>query len=297
MRLIASVVLTLSIVCLPFTGIAHADELPRQINVWPGKAPGTPENPPEEKWTKQHVTNVSIPTLTVYRPAKDKDTGVVIIVCPGGGYRALMMDYEGEDMARWFNTIGITGVVLKYRVPAPEGTPRHLPALQDAQRTISFVRANAKEWNIDPTRIGICGFSAGGHLACAASTNYEKRAYDAIDDIDKVSCRPDFQIPIYPGGMLEKTADGKNTDKLSDTIHVTKDTPPCFLAMANDDRGGSENAIIYYLALKHAGVKTDLHIYTLGGHGFGIKPTTNPVATWPMRCEEWMKSVGILKAK
>jgi acetyl esterase/lipase len=239
------------------------------------------------------VTNVSKPTLEVLRPAKDKDTGVAFIVCPGGGYKNLMMDYEGEDVARWLNTIGITGIVLKYRVPAPGGTPKFEPALQDAQRSISLVRSKAKEWGLKEDRIGMLGFSAGGHLAAAASTNFDKRSYPAADDIDKVSCRPDFAVVVYPGGAIEKNADG-TTSGLSPEIRVSAQTPRTFIAQANDDRVNSENAVYLYLALKRAGVPAELHIYATGGHGFGIRPSTQPCATWTDRCAEWMKSQGIL---
>ncbi len=244
---------------------------------------------------QEKVTNVTHPTLEIYRPAKDHDTGVSIIVCPGGGYKALMMGYEGEDAARWLNTIGITGIVLKYRVPAPEGTPKWLPALQDAQRSISLVRSNAREWGLSADHIGILGFSAGGHLSAAASTNFDKRAYEPIDAVDQVSCRPDFAIVIYPGGIIEKKQDGVVSGTLSPEIRVTKETPPAFIAMANNDPVNSENAVYYYLALKQAGVKADLHVYALGGHGFGLRPTSLPSSTWPDRCAEWMRSMGIMK--
>jgi acetyl esterase/lipase len=267
--------------------------------IWPGVAPGEAGRTLEEKWEQnkpgekpfKKVTNVTKPTMTVYRPAAEKDTGVAIVVCPGGGYKALMMDYEAEDVARWLNTIGVSGIVLKYRVPAPEGTPRHLPALQDAQRTIGIVRSHAKEWGIDPRRIGILGFSAGGHLACAASTNYEKRAYEAIDAAaDRVSCRPDFAVVVYPGGALNKGKDG-----LAEELHVTAQTPPAFIVQANDDRVNSENSVFYYLALKRAGVATELHIYAEGGHGFAIRASDKPHAMWPAACEAWMKGQGIIK--
>ena len=277
-------------------GAALAAE-PVTLNVWPGKAPGQPDAPAAEQWQGKRVTNVWHPTLTVFRPEKDKDTGAAVVVCPGGGYKALMMDYEGEDVAKWLNTIGVTGIVLKYRVPAPEGTPRYLPALQDAQRAIGLVRSKAKEWGIDPARVGILGFSAGGHLAAAASTNFDKRAYEPVDDADKESCRPDFAVVIYPGGVLEKAEDGKTTGKLSPEIRVTPQTPPAFIVQAHDDRVNSENSVYYYLALKQAGVPAELHVYAAGGHGFGIKPSDKPAATWPARCEEWLRSTGVLKAK
>ena len=235
------------------------------------------------------MTNVTHPTLTIFRPAKDKDTGVAAIVCPGGGYKVLMMSYEGEDVAQWLTSIGITGIVLKYRVPAPPGVEKYLPGLQDAQRSVSLVRSKAGEWGINPDKIGILGFSAGGHLTAATCTNFEKRAYDAIDDIDKVSCRPDFGVAIYPGGIVEK-----GTSQMAPEIRVSKDTPPMFIAQATDDPG-SDNSVYLYLALKRANVPAELHMYSEGGHGFGIKATGKPSATWIDRCDEWMHSQGILK--
>ncbi len=280
---------------LALTSAAFADE-PPTLDVWPANPPGA-KIAAEEQWQGKHVTNVSKPTLQVLRPEKDKDTGVAVIVCPGGGYKNLMMDYEGEDVARWLNTLGITGIVLKYRVPAPQGTPKYEPALQDAQRSISFVRSKAKEWGLKEDRIGMLGFSAGGHLTAAASTNFDKRSYEAIDDIDKVSCRPDFGVVIYPGGVIEKSADGKAAGGLSPEIRVSDKTPPTFIAQANNDPVNPENAALLYLALKHAGVPTELHIYAIGGHGFGIRPSTKPCATWTDRCAEWMRSQGILEGE
>jgi acetyl esterase/lipase len=273
-------------------------EGPQTLNVWPGKAPGDTGQTGEEQWgqprnpASKRVTNVSKPTLTIFRPAADADTGVAVIVCPGGGYKALMMDYEGEDVAKWLNTIGVTGIVLKYRVPAPEGIPKHLPALQDAQRSLSIVRSMAKEWKLNPERIGILGFSAGGHLAAAASTNFDTRSYEAIDNIDKVNCRPDFQVVVYPGGVANKTS-----GELSPEIKVSAQTPPAFIVQANDDRVGPENSVHYYLALKKAGVPAEIHIFASGGHGFGMKQNEKPVATWPARLHEWMVSQGILKGQ
>lgn len=278
-----------SMFLLVASSLSFAANTPPRLNVWPGKAPGAAQDM-QEKWDKQKVTNVTEPALEVFRPEKDKDTGVAVIVCPGGGYQALMMDYEGEDVARWLNTIGITGIVLKYRVPAPQGTPKWEPALQDAQRSVSLVRSKAKEWNIDPGRIGMLGFSAGGHLAAATSTNFDKRSYDRIDSIDEVSDRPDFAVVIYPGGVIQR---GKDT--LSPEIHISGQTPPMFIVQANDDRVNSENSVFLYLALKRAGVPAELHIYAAGGHGFGLRPSDKPCSTWPQRCAEWMRSQGILK--
>jgi acetyl esterase/lipase len=269
---------------------ARADESPQTMNVWPGKPPGDSSAIGKEDWQGKKVTNVTEPTLTIYRPAKEKNTGVAVIVCPGGGYKVLMMSYEGEDVAKWLADAGITGIVLKYRVPAPPGVEKYLPGLQDAQRSISLVRSKASEWGIDPNRIGILGFSAGGHLTVAACTNYDKRAYPPIDAVDEVSCKPDFGVPIYPGGVIVK---GSTDGELAPEIRINKQTPHMFIAQATDDPG-SDNSVYLYLALKRAGVPAELHMYTHGGHGFGIRPTGKPAATWTDRCLDWMKSEGIV---
>lgn len=268
------------------------------IDVWPGPAPGEKGDIGEEKTdgnkpgqpTFVRVTNVTKPTLTVFPAPEGKNTGAAVVICPGGGYRVLMMDYEGTDVAKWLNGLGVTGIVLKYRVPAREGQPRHLAALQDAQRAMSLVRSKAKEWGVAGDRIGILGFSAGGHLSAATSTNYEKRSYEAIDEVDRVSCRPDFAVVIYPGGMIDK-----ETGALTDVFRVAGETPPTFMAMSHEDRVNTENCIRYYLALKKAGVSTELHIFATGKHGWGMRPGDRPENRWIDRCEEWMKVRGILK--
>jgi acetyl esterase/lipase len=194
---------------LVLASVGLAAEKPPVLNVWPGKAPGVKGKIGKEKTTKAKspvgpitlVTNVSKPTLTVYRPKKAKDTGAAVLICPGGGYHVLAWDLEGVEVATWLNSLGVTGIVLKYRVPRPPGSPKGKPPvgpLQDAQRALSLVRSKAKEWHLDPKRIGILGFSAGGHLTAAAATNFDKRAYSPIDEIDKVSCRPDFAVLVYP---------------------------------------------------------------------------------------------------
>lgn len=297
--------LLLSLVALPL----FAADNPQTIDVWPGQAPGETKPIGEEVWKHndpgkppfKSVTNVSKPTLTIFKPDKSKDTGVAVIICPGGGYKFLMMDYEGEDCAKWLNTIGVTGIVLKYRVPGREGQPNYAAALQDAQRSIGLVRSMAAEWGIKPDHIGILGFSAGGHLSAAASTNYDKRTYEAIDDADKVSCRPDFSVLVYPGSTLKKGettgGDGTFTGKLAPEMKITAETPQAFLVMGNDDKTvSSENCIYYYLALKYAKVPAELHIFSHGAHGFGMRQNGKPVNEWPKRCEEWMREQGILPA-
>jgi acetyl esterase/lipase len=275
---------------------AWAAQTPFTLPVWPGHAPGEKGDigeeqlmPPQKNETKpiDRLMNVSRPTITVYRPDKDKDTQTAVVICPGGGYSILATNLEGEEVAAWLNSAGVTGIVLKYRVPARKGQPKHLAPLQDAQRAVSLVRSHAREWGIRPDRIGILGFSAGGHLAAAASTNHDQRKYEGLDDTDKVSCRPDFTVLIYPAYLTAG-------EHLSPEIRVNAQTPPTFFAHASDDGISSENSIAMYLALKRAKVPAEMHIYASGGHGFGLRPTQNPCCTWPQRCQEWMKSRGLL---
>lgn len=284
---------------LALVSIARTEDKPEVLNVWPGNVPGETKPIGEEKMEgakgSRRVTNVSKPTLSVYRPAKDKDNGAAVIVCPGGGYNMLAWDHEGEDVAAWLNSIGVTGIVLKYRVPRRPGQPQNKPpigALQDAQRALSLVRSKASEWKIDAHRIGILGFSAGGHLSAWAATNFDKRAYEPMDDADKSDCRPDFAVLIYPGGVVPR---GK--EELAEEIRVRKDCPPMFFAHAGDDRVTPENSVRLYLALKRAGVPAELHVYSSGGHGFGMRPSNKPYATWPKSCEAWMRAQGLLKSE
>jgi acetyl esterase/lipase len=272
---------------------------PSTLDVWPGPAPGekgkfgperTQPQKPGDKPVKL-LTDISHPTLTVYRPARDKDTGAAVLIAPGGGYNILAWDLEGEEVARWLNSIGVTGIILKYRVPRREGTPRDQPpvqALMDAQRAMSLVRSKASEWGLDQRRIGMLGFSAGGHLTAWTSTQHEGRAYPTVDQVDAVSCRPDFAVLIYPGGMDRKG------DASSPIAHVTAATPPMFLAHAADDPVSCRNSVEMFLALKDAKVKAELHVYTSGGHGFGLRPSDHPCSSWPKRCEEWLRDQGLL---
>jgi acetyl esterase/lipase len=270
----------------------RAADKPLVLDVWPGEVPGEkgkigPEKLTGEKGSRQ-LTDVSRPTLTVYRPAKDKDTGVAIVIAPGGGYRILAIDHEGDDVATWLNTLGITGVVLKYRVPRRPDNPN--AALQDAQRAISVVRSKAKDWNLQPDHIGMLGFSAGGHLTAHTETNFDKRSYEAIDAVDKESCRPDFAVVIYPGGVV-----GQDKSTLRPEIRVSKEAPPTFLAQSNDDQVGPENSAVLYLALKKAGVPAELHIFAKGGHGYGMRARNNPDFDWTRRCEDWLRTQKVIK--
>jgi acetyl esterase/lipase len=234
--------------------------------------------------------NVSKPTVTVYPAPRDKDTGAAVLVCPGGGYNILAMDLEGTEVCEWLNSIGVTGVLLKYRVPARKGGERYAAPLQDAQRALGLVRSRAKEWNIMTNRIGVLGFSAGGHLAAALSNNYEQRSYPALDEADKVSCRPDFAVLIYPAYLTRK----EDGDAISSELKITAQTPPTFLVQTEDDGVRVENSLYYYLALKKAKVAAELHAYPTGGHGYGLRPTEKAVTQWPLPAQEWMRSLGLL---
>lgn len=288
-----------SLTVLLVSAAAKAEDKPPVLDVWPGMPPGETKPIGEEKSEKTkgvtRITNVSKPTLTVYRPAKDKDAGAAVIICPGGGYNILAWDLEGEEVAKWLNSIGVTGIILKYRVPRRPDQAKDKPPigpLQDAQRALSLVRGKAGEWKIDAKRIGILGFSAGGHLAAAAATNFDKRSYEPMDDTDKISCRPDFAVLIYPGYLV-----GKDKEHLNADIRVRKECPPMFFAHASNDPVPVESSVQMYLALKRAGVPAELHAYAKGGHGFGLRPSQNPCSTWPARCADWLRSQELLKAE
>ncbi|MGC3971441.1 MAG: alpha/beta hydrolase [Pirellulales bacterium] len=264
-----------------------------EIPLWAGKAPGeTAELPPEAAQpgrpndTTIRIGNVSSPTITVFPAPKDKATGAAVIICPGGGYNILAFNKEGTEVAEWLNSIGVTGIVLKYRVPKRPDRERHAPMLEDAQRAIGMVRHRASEWGIDPARIGILGFSAGGHLAATASNNYAKRTYAKVDAADDVSCRPDFAVLIYPAYLVDKE------NKLAAELPVSKETPPTFIAMTEDDGVRVECGLFYYLALKEAKVKAEMHLYPTGGHGYGLRPSEHLVSSWPARAGDWLKTLG-----
>ncbi len=289
------ILVLLSLVFL-FPGAAAAIEPLVTLDVWPGDAPGEkgdigPEGLAPEKPQKpvDRIQNVSKPTITVFKPPADKDTGAAVLICPGGGYNILAYDLEGTDVAEWLSSIGVTGIVLKYRVPRRKDREKHDAPLQDAQRAMSLVRSRAAEWKIDPERIGILGFSAGGHLSATASTNSDRRNYEVIDAVDEFSCRPDFAVLVYPAYLLKE-----KSDELAAEIRVSENTPPVFFAHADDDRHSSASSVGMYLALKKVGVSSELHIYASGGHGFGLRPSEHPCCTWPDRCTAWMKSQGLL---
>jgi len=274
------------------------------LPVWPGAAPGAVENPAAEIDTTTakdnliagrpivRLGNVSTPTLTLYAP-KGKNTGAAVVVFPGGGYRILAIDLEGQEVCDWLNSAGVNCILLKYRVPDTGPYPKSPAALQDAQRALGLVRLHAAEWQIDPSRIGVLGFSAGGHLVAALSTHFDERLYPPVDAADKLSCRPDFAVIVYPGYLA--LAD-KNFAPNAD-INPTANTPPSFIVQAEDDPVHVENAVVYFLALKNAKVPAELHIYAQGGHGYGLRRTALPVTTWPDSVEAWLRTIKVLPEK
>ena len=285
--------------------LAFSTSVSDPIPLWPKGVPDDKDNvgaehdttKPDEKLVAGQpvirLTNVSQPTITVYRPSKAKRNGAAVVVCPGGGYHILAMDLEGTEICQWLNSIGVTGVLLKYRVPQRSGDDKHILPLQDAQRALGLVRFHAKEWHLDPQRIGVLGFSAGGHLAANLSNNFEQRSYAAVDDADQVSCRPDFALPIYPAYLVLKDQD----NKLAPELKVTTNTPPTFLIQTEDDGIHVENSLVYYLTLKNARVPVEMHLYSSGGHGYGLRPSEKRVSSWPKRAEEWMHGLGLLDRK
>jgi acetyl esterase/lipase len=268
------------------------------IFLWPGGAPGeTGTVGPEQEQPKKpgdstiRITNVTRPSIEVFLPPREKNTGAAVVVCPGGAYNILAYNKEGTEVAEWLNTIGVAGIVLKYRVPARRDGPRRDAPLQDAQRALGIVRQHAGKWMIAPDRTGILGFSAGGHLAATLSNQYEKRIYPRGDEADDQSCRPSFALLIYPAYLVGRNGD--NT--LAPELKVTANTPPTFLAQTEDDGVRVECSLFYYLALKNAKVPAEMHLYADGGHGYGLRPSEHTVSTWPRRAEEWLRTRGILE--
>jgi len=300
-----------------------------QVPIWPGAAPdaqpftgqeifgntGSGELVGGRPWA--YIDNVSRPTLTVFSP-KGRNTGVAVVVFPGGGYQTLAIDLEGTEVCDWLISKGITCVLLKYRVTKVGPYPKSGPypespmALEDAQRTMGLVRFHAAEWHIDPHKVGVLGFSSGGHLSAAISTHFAKRLYPAVDAADKESCRPDFAVPIYPGHLSLSAAEWDATqgakkfvvphpataDKnlaLNPELPVTSKTPPTFLLQAEDDHVDSVNdSLAYYIALKKAGVPVEMHLYAQGGHAFGLRRTELPITRWPQLVEMWLGTIGMI---
>lgn len=288
----------------------------KQLPIWPGAVPDAKSAPaPEDEMTLQakklvagrpvaEVTNVTRPTMTIYSP-KGSNTGAAVIVFPGGGYRLLAIDLEGTEVCDWLTSIGVTCVLLKYRVPGSgphwDATlnmrvfPKTYTALQDAQRTLGLIRHNAADWKIDPNKIGVLGFSAGGHLVASISTHHQ-RIYAAVDKADEESCRPDFAIALYPGHRSINYKDGLLN--LNPIIRVTSQTPPTFLLHAQDDPVVPvEFSLLYHAALIKENVPAEMHLFGHGGHGFGLRPTKFPITKWPMLVETWLGTIGMIPEK
>jgi len=271
---------------------------PKAELLWPDGAPGAVGTEDADK-----------PSLTLWLPPADKANGAAVVICPGGGYGGLAVGHEGKDVAAWLNSFGVAGFMLKYR-HAPKY--KHPSPLLDAQRALRTVRARAKEFGVDPARIGILGFSAGGHLTSTAGTYFDDGNAEAKDPIDRVSCRPDFMVLVYPvislttkythvgskNNLLGPKPDAKLVESLSNERQVTAKTPPTFLMATSGDTGvPAENSILFYLALREHKVKAELHVYQNGGHGFGLAPGDPVLSTWPARCEAWMRVNGWLNKK
>lgn len=288
-----STLLSLLLTALTFQSVTTIPSEP--FPLWPNGAPDAVGKAPED-----------IPTLTAYLPPKEKANGAAIIVCPGGGYSHLA-DHEGRPVAEWLNTLGITAFVLKYRL----GPRYHHPSpLLDAARAVRIVRARAAEWHLDANRIGILGFSAGGHVASTIGTHFDAGKADAADEIERVSSRPDLMVLVYPVITMKefthagskKLLLGENPSAelmtlLSNDEQVTKDTPPAFLVHTADDAGVSvENSLRFAQAMRRASAPVELHVYEHGPHGFGLGTKDPILATWPQRCAEWLKVHGFVKS-
>jgi acetyl esterase/lipase len=304
--------LTVSLLaCFCLVVRAPAADRPQVVELWPGPAPDEPGTIGPEKVRMsprldrkqvevteptRMITNVTSPTLTIYRPARDKDTGTAIVICPGGGYWNLYWQLEGEEVADWLNSLGVTGMILKYRVPRRPGELQAEPArrpLQDAQRAVRLVRSRASEWGVDPERIGMVGFSAGGHLALATATSFAKRTYEPRDLIDKVSCRPNCAILVYPGYLK-----ARDKDEIARGLEIPDGTPPIFLAHGGEDIiSPPEHSVLMYLALRRAGVPAELHVYAGATHDFGVRASDQPCSTWTQACARWLGRQGFLKPK
>ena len=283
-----------------------------QIPIWPSTAAAASQAPDSEAFSSDDlvagkpvgwITNVSQPTMTVF-PAKGQNTGAAVIVFPGGGFMGLAIDLEGTEVCDWLTAKGVSCVLLKYRVPRSEDyydpkLHRHVEptvqtAFQDAQRTISLVRAQAARWGVDPRKIGVLGFSAGGYLAAKTAVEFQRRAYRPVDAADQLSCRPDFSVPIYPGHLWKPRGDSSEL-RLNPRLHVTAQTPPTFLLQAEDDHvDGVEQVLTYYRALEKAKVPVEMHLYAAGGHAFGLRRTAQPITAWPQLVETWLRTIGVL---
>lgn len=299
-----SLIFTLLFSCGSFLALSQNHTLP----LWNGTPPLQNSSELKEESTQQgilRIANVQTPTIEVYLPTKQAATGEAVVIFPGGGYAILAYDWEGTDFAKWFNAQGIAAIVVKYRLPISKSLtdPKEVP-LMDAQRAVRMVRHHALDWNIDPAKVGVMGFSAGGHLASTVSTQYLQEVNRSKDGIDGLSARPDFSILVYPvisfrdaavhsgsrRNLIGENASPELMDRFSGELNVNAETPPTFLVHAQDDKGVPiENSLLYYKALHQHGVKASLHIYPTGGHGFGFGKGKGAVEGWREVLLAWMR--------
>ena len=272
----------------------------KELRLWPKSAPGEQKGevkeenviPPKSPTDVLRISNVSVPSIQLFPADSSLANGTAVLVCPGGGYNILAYEHEGLDVCEWLNSFGVTAILLKYRVPRRKNRSKYDAPLQDAQRAMGMIRENAELWNINPNKIGILGFSAGGNLAVMTSISFNARSYPKIDHADDLSCRPDFALLIYPAYLVDR----KERKELFPEVKVTANCPPCFFVHTGDDNVPAEGSALLYLALEKAGVVgNELHLYPFGGHGYGMRKSKNLVSQWPDRAKEWMDSMGWLK--
>ena len=277
---------------------ALAEPLP-EIQLWAGEVPGEKaQKVGEEKVEDKNndgilrTSNVSKPTITVYPAPEGKANGAAVIIAPGGGYSILASKHEGCDVCSWLNEMGVTAVLLKYRVPRRKSLEKHHAPMQDAQRAMSLVRSRAEEWKIDPKRIGMLGFSAGGHLTATLLTSDGSVSYPK-EEVDQHSPIPDFGLLVYPAYLKSK----EDPNQLVKEVSVDEKTPPTFVVVAHGDKKYVEGSALYYLAMQRAGAECELHIYGKGGHGFGMKEISERVGEWKTQAGGWMKEMGYLESE
>jgi len=283
------------------------------LKLWPDGIPGSKTDPSYvEKITVTdgritRCEKVVTPDLTVFLPSTEKANGAAVLICPGGGYGVLAFDHEGNAIARWLNDNGIAGIILKYRLPSDQiMVDKSIGPLQDAQEAMRVIRRNASEWKIDPKKVGVIGFSAGGHLASTISTHYAEKVYDAKDNI---SAKPDFSLLIYPVISLDSTIthrgtrnnllglkpDAKQVQRFSNELQINAETPPAFLVHSSDDNAVPVmNSIGYYIGLQKNKIPAELHIFQKGGHGYGLSPNGGTESSWPGLCMRWLKAMGLI---
>jgi acetyl esterase/lipase len=261
---------------------------PQEVFLWPNGAPGSEGKTGGETFVERNdgvrrVAGIHRPSITAHLPTAEKATGAAVVILPGGGHQYLSIDNEGHLVAKWLAERGIAGLVVKYRLAREPGSTYkvEVEALRDTQRAIRVARARAREWNLDPERIGVMGFSAGGQLAALASARFDAGEAGAADAVDRLSSRPSFQALIYPGGVGADMA-------------IPKDAPPAFLCAAFDDRGPARTSVDLFEKLRDAGVTTELHLYSTGGHGFGMRERPLPITSWTARFHDWMRATGLL---